>query len=109
MKSVTAQERTTAAELEELIKDFKIMRDNLEEAHNYLMLMIPDEYLEQEAQQHGDFLALQNQTRYEVDNKFLALVVSNSPLGASLSINKCTAQNKHVQPHPGPFTPPTPA
>ena len=55
MKSAIVQERTTAAELEELIKDFKIMRDNLEEAHNYLMLMISDEYLEQEAQKHGDF------------------------------------------------------
>ena len=109
MKSAIAQERTTAAELEELIKDFKTMRDNLEEAHNYLMLMIPDEYLEQEAQQHEDFLALQNRTRYEADNKLLALGGSNSPSGATPVRNQRKAHHKLVQPHPNRFTPPTPA
>ena len=109
MKSTLAQERTTAAELEELINEYNTRRDNLEEAHNQLMLMIPDEDLEQEAQQHGAFLALQNRIRYKADNKLMALGGSKSPSGATSSTGQQIAQDKHVRPHPGLYTPPTPA
>ena len=87
MESALAQEGTTAAEMEDLIVTLTKRTTKLEEAHEALMILTPDEALEQE---YINILALYSQlrdaakTKLNINRSFGAIKLSAPDQGANI-------------------------
>ena len=55
MERATTEEGTSTVELQDLIDAFNSKEATLQEAHNELMLQLPEDDLEQEAAQHEEY------------------------------------------------------
>ena len=81
IENALGQERTTAVELEDLISVFNQKKTALEDVHRDLMIILPEEELEHEAQQHEDYLRERNASKYTALDRLQALVATVEPPG----------------------------
>ena len=79
LENALGQERTTAVELEDLIAVYNLKKTALEDVHRDLMLLIPEDELEHEAQQHEDYLRERNATKYAALDRLQGLMAIVEP------------------------------
>ena len=77
LENALGQERTTAAELEGLLQDFNSKKTAVEEAQEAVMLLMDEDYLEQEGENHEEYLVPKNQVKYQAVTRLQTLRGTN--------------------------------